>query len=71
MTEIIVGFKVLLELISFSKELGKFLKAQLGDNPEKFIRDANDVFKQLNASKTSEEKTDAAKKIQDLISRLG
>lgn len=55
--------KLLWEVIQVARKL-------FADNPEKFILDTADTFKRLRQAKTSEERVNAGKAIQDLLKRL-
>lgn len=70
MSEILTLIKCLPVLLGLLQELGKFLKLHCGDNPEKFLTDAHEVFSVLNGAKSSEEKIDAARKLQGLLTKL-
>jgi hypothetical protein len=70
MGEIWAVIKALPQMIALFREAFDFLKKLFGDDPTKFLKDASVVFSELKSAQTVEEKKSAAKKIQDLVSRL-
>lgn len=70
MAEILALIRAIPMLLELFQNIGKFLKAQFGDDPAKFLADANDAFKVLNEAKTSEEKIHALQGVQKLLKRL-
>lgn len=70
MSEILALIKCIPMLVSILQEAGKFIKQTFGDNPEKFLTDAHQAFKLLNEAKSSDDRIEAAKKLQGLLKRL-
>lgn len=62
--------KAIPSLVSLLKELLDLAKKIFGDDPKKFIKDSALAISELKVAKSPEEKINAAKKIQDLVSRL-
>lgn len=58
------------ELFAAFQQFKTWVYTNYGDSPQNFIKGAGDAFKDLNNAKTTEDKQAAAKKIQDLISKL-
>lgn len=58
------------DLISLAREIFNWIKVLSGDDPAGFIKKSADAFKLLNQAKTDEEKMNAAKAIQSLISGM-
>jgi hypothetical protein len=67
MLELLGAIPSLIKLLS---GIFDFIKGIATDNPKKFIADAGIAFDKLNNAKTSEEKLEAGKQLQDLIRRL-
>ncbi len=70
LAEIWAALRAIPELIGLIKALMGWLKSVFGDDPKKFLKDASEVFAELSQAKTPEAKIEAAKKIQNLITRL-
>ena len=70
MAELIAALKALPQIIGILTTIGKYLKQNFGDNPEKFLLDAHDAFLGLKNAKTAEEKMVAAHSIRKLVERL-
>jgi len=70
MVELIAALKALPQIIGILVTIGKYLKENFGDSPEKFLLDAHDAFQGLKNAKTAEEKLAAAHSIRKLIERL-
>lgn len=70
LADILTVLKVLPALLSFGREFAGWLRETFGDSPEKFLVDATETFAVLRQAKSKEEKVDAARRIQSLISRL-
>jgi len=68
--DIIAALKAIPYLVDLLKSIAKYLNKQFGDNPAKFLIDSSLAFKDLEQANTKEKKLEAAKKIQELISRL-
>lgn len=59
------------DVLVLAKSLIDFLHAQFGDSYKKFVMDSTQTFIELRKAETIKDKADAAKKLQDLIARLG
>lgn len=68
--EIVAFLKALPALVKLLSEVFSWIKELSKEDPAQFMRDAHEVMSHLRQAKTAEEKSDAAKSIQDLIRRL-
>lgn len=68
--DLLLMIKMLPALVKLITELAAWMRASFGDNPEKFILDASEVFKKVQEAKTPDEKRRAAGDIAVLIRRL-
>jgi hypothetical protein len=71
MTELLKAIIALPDIFRMLRDFGKFMKDTFGDNWSKFLADSSVAFKDLSEAKTPDQKREAARKIQDLIGRLG
>lgn len=62
--------KTIPAMVSLITEIVSWMKSTFGDNPEQFLLDSAEAFKQAREAKTPQEKRDAAVKISQLIRRL-
>jgi hypothetical protein len=70
MTGILAFLGAVPSLVKLLREIFEFIKMMTGNDPAGFVRKTHQVISELNAAKTQEERSNAAKKIQDLISGL-
>ena len=57
-------------MVSLITEIVAWMKSTFGDNPERFLLDSAEAFKQAREAKSPKDRTDAAQKIAALIKRL-
>lgn len=70
MAEIFGFLKLLPALVQLCIEAQKFISSQFGENPEQKLLAMTEAFKSLREAKTSEDRGDALKKIQDVIGHM-
>lgn len=58
------------EIIKLAREVFEYMKRLFGDDPQKFIKDLNNVFLQINQAETEDERKKAAFALHDLITKL-
>lgn len=62
--------KAIPAMVSLITEIVAWMKSTFGDNPERFLLDSAEAFKQAREAKTPKERQDAAAQIATLIKRL-
>lgn len=62
--------KAIPAMVSLITEIAAWMKSTFGENPERFLLDSAEAFKQAREAKTVGERNDAAQKIAALIKRL-
>ena len=69
-TGLLTLLKAIPPMVSLITEIVAWMKSTFGDNPERFLIDTTEAFRQAREAKNKEERQDAASKIADLIKRL-
>lgn len=65
--DILATLAILKELLGAAKQLIAWIKKISGNDPQGFVRRMDETFRYLNDAKTSEEKLEASKRLQDFI----
>ena len=69
-TGLITLLKTIPAMVSLITEIVAWMKSTFGDNPERFLLDSAEAFKQAREARSPQERQDAAVKIASLVRRL-